>query len=130
MTSTRKGLAESWNLSRVCGFYCFEAIDTLFIFVDGRGRGIKKLVIFCRCHQWMTPFIEIELLVSIQFCVYLSELCKELYQVLQIVEAISWVLSHRPAFTNPVPSCTFPVKRPWEWILWNMFANNFKNKNC
>ena len=42
MMFTRKGVGESWNLSRVSVFYCFWTIDILFI--------------FCGRHKWMTPY--------------------------------------------------------------------------
>ena len=45
----------SWNLSRVCGVYSLKTIDQLFIFVDGGGEGVKKLVIFGGRHKWMIP---------------------------------------------------------------------------
>ena len=44
-----------WNLSRVGGVYSLKTIDQLFIFVDGGGEGVKKLVIFGGRHKWMTP---------------------------------------------------------------------------
>ena len=28
----------------------------MFILEDGRGRGVKKFVIFCGHHEWMTPY--------------------------------------------------------------------------
>ena len=55
MTSTEKVVRGSWNLSRVCGFYCFEIKDLLFIFADGGvGVGGPKTDLFCGRHKWMT----------------------------------------------------------------------------
>ena len=55
MTSIQK-VGGSWALSRVCEFYCFYTIGLLFLFPDGgiAGGEIKKLVIFCGRHKWMT----------------------------------------------------------------------------
>ena len=51
MTSRRKGDGE-----RVCGFYCFSAIDLLFIFVDEGIRGsVKKFVFSCGRRKCMAP---------------------------------------------------------------------------
>ena len=46
VTSTWKGDGEDLkNLSRVCGFFCFQKIDLLFIFADEvGGRGSRS---FC-----------------------------------------------------------------------------------
>ena len=42
-------------MSRVCGFYCFETMDLLFIFEDDGERGVTKLVTVCGSHKGMTP---------------------------------------------------------------------------
>ena len=43
-----RGARESGNLSRICLIYC------LFLWM---WEGVAKLIIFCRCHKWMTPTI-------------------------------------------------------------------------
>ena len=40
-----------------------DSIDLLFIFADGWGRGVKKLVIFCGRHKWMTPKVNVIIII-------------------------------------------------------------------
>ena len=48
----------SRNLLRVCRFYFFEIeIYCSFLRMVGIERVIKKIIIFCRCHKWMTPYL-------------------------------------------------------------------------
>ena len=55
MTSTRKGAGGVLKFVTCLWILFFLNNRSLFIFADGGGRGVKKLVIFCGRHKWMTP---------------------------------------------------------------------------
>ena len=43
---------------RVCRFYCFEIeISCSFLRMVEMERVIKKIMIFCGCDKWMTPYL-------------------------------------------------------------------------
>ena len=55
---TEREWARSRYLLSVCRFYCFEIeISCSFLWMVEMERVIKKSIIFCGCHKWMTPYL-------------------------------------------------------------------------
>ena len=63
MMSTRKGGGGVFKFVTCLRILLFLNNRSIVHFADGGGRGIKKLVIFCGRHKWMTPYMLISLIV-------------------------------------------------------------------
>ena len=44
------------------GFYFFQTTDLLFIFANGEGKGVTKLVIHCGRHKCMTTYLNMNII--------------------------------------------------------------------